>query len=222
MDSHYADGRGLTEDEITGLLLAGMFAGHHTSSVTTAWALLELLRNPEASRSAASRNRSRVRQRTSRSRTRLLRELSFTENVRQGTAAPAPAACSCWCGWRSRTSHYKDYFIPKGSLDPRLAHRVAHRMPEVFAEPERFDPDRFAPPREEDKRDFAYIAFGGGRHKCLGNAFAILQIKAILAMLLGQYEFELGGDAVSPTSTAWSSDRRSRAGSSTGAARTPR
>jgi sterol 14-demethylase len=52
------------------------------------------------------------------------------------------------------------------------------------------------PPREEDKRDFAYISFGGGRHKCLGNAFAILQIKAILALLLGQYEFELAGDPI--------------------------
>ena len=69
-------------------------------------------------------------------------------------------------------------------------------MESVFSTPARFDPDRFAPPREEDKRDFAYIAFGGGRHKCLGNAFAILQIKAILALLLGQYEFELAGDAI--------------------------
>ncbi len=54
-----------------------------------------------------------------------------------------------------------------------------------------FDPERFAPPREEDKRDFAFIPFGGGRHKCMGNAFALLQIKAILAILLRRYEFEL-------------------------------
>src|SRR5512146_2093288 len=73
---------------------------------------------------------------------------------------------------------------------------VSHQIPEVFRDPQKFDPDRYAPPREEDKKDFAYIAFGGGRHKCLGNAFAILQIKAILALLLGQYEFGLAGDAV--------------------------
>lgn len=46
MDARYSDGRNLTEDEITGLLLAGMFAGHHTSSVTTAWTMIELLRSP--------------------------------------------------------------------------------------------------------------------------------------------------------------------------------
>src|SRR5437868_5167733 len=45
MEARYSDGRALTENEITGMLLAGMFAGHHTSSVTTAWTLIELLRN---------------------------------------------------------------------------------------------------------------------------------------------------------------------------------
>jgi sterol 14-demethylase len=43
---------------------------------------------------------------------------------------------------------------------------------------------------------FAYSAFGGGRHKCLGNAFARLQIKAILATLLHQYEFSSTSDPV--------------------------
>jgi sterol 14-demethylase len=90
---------------------------------------------------------------------------------------------------------FKQWFIPAGTWI-LVSPTVAHRMPEVFKDPEAFDPDRFAPPREEDKRDFAYIAFGGGRHKCLGNAFAILQIKAILALLLGQYEFELAGDPI--------------------------
>src|SRR5690606_12078860 len=68
--------------------------------------------------------------------------------------------------------------------------------PNVFRDPDLFDPDRYLPDRAEDKQDFAYIAFGGGRHKCLGNAFAILQIKAILALLLGQFEFGLRGDAI--------------------------
>ena len=99
-----------------------------------------------------------------------------------------------------------DLFIrgPRGMAPtPRaeeLAVPIRHALDglQQSLEPARFDPERYAPPREEDKRDFAFIAFGGGRHKCLGNAFAILQIKAILAMLLGQYEFELAGDEVAP------------------------
>ena len=73
---------------------------------------------------------------------------------------------------------------------------VAHRDEEVFRNALTFDPDRYEPGREEDKRPFAYISFGGGRHKCMGNAFAILQIKTIIAVLLERYEFELAGDPI--------------------------
>jgi sterol 14-demethylase len=85
---------------------------------------------------------------------------------------------------------YKDYFVRKGSW-VLVSPTVTHRIPELFHDPEAFDPDRFAPPRDEDKRDFAFVPFGGGRHKCMGNAFALLQIKAILAILLRRYDFEL-------------------------------
>ena len=47
MESRYSDGTALTPNEITGILTAAMFAGHHTSSGTAAWTLIELLRNPE-------------------------------------------------------------------------------------------------------------------------------------------------------------------------------
>jgi len=193
MDSRYVDGRALTEDEITGMLLAGMFAGHHTSSVTTAWALLELIRNPETMR----RIRAEIDQVFGGGKPvshALLRELSYTENVVKETLRLHPPLFML-VRVAQKDFHYKDYFIPAGSW-VLTSPTVSHMIPEIFAEPERFDPDRFAPPRSEDKQDFAFIAFGGGRHKCLGNAFAILQIKAILAMLLGQYDFELGGDEV--------------------------
>ncbi len=47
MDSTYSDGRKLTDHEITGMVIWFMFAGHHTSSNTTAWTLLEIARNPQ-------------------------------------------------------------------------------------------------------------------------------------------------------------------------------
>ena len=59
--------------------------------------------------------------------------------------------------------------------------RVSHRIAEVFPEPEKFDPDRYSEARQEDALPFSWIAFGGGKHKCTGNAFAMLQLKAILA-----------------------------------------
>jgi sterol 14-demethylase len=193
MDSKYADGRSLTDDEITGMLLAGMFAGHHTSSVTTAWTLIELLRNRD-SMTRAVEEIDRVFGTGEPVSHAKLRELTFVENVVKESLRMHPPLFML-VRVAEQDFVYKDYFIPQGTWIV-LSPTVAHRMPEVFRDPERFDPDRYAPPREEDKRDFAYIAFGGGRHKCLGNAFAILQIKAIVALLLGQYEFELAGDPI--------------------------
>ena len=73
---------------------------------------------------------------------------------------------------------------------------VAHRDESVFKNALEFDPGRYGPGREEDRKPFAYISFGGGRHKCMGNAFAILQIKTIMAVLLDRYDFELVGDTI--------------------------
>jgi sterol 14-demethylase len=50
VESHYADGRALTEDEITGLILTIMFAGHHTSGVTFSWIAVLLGQNPHIAR----------------------------------------------------------------------------------------------------------------------------------------------------------------------------
>jgi len=193
MEARYSDGRALTENEITGMLLAGMFAGHHTSSVTTAWTLIELLSHPEyLARVVAEIDR--VFGNGTPVSHAALRDLTVAENaVKEALRLHPPLFMLVRVAKQDFT--YKQWFIPKGTWIV-ISPTVSHRMNEVFRDAEQFDPDRFAPPREEDKRDFAYISFGGGRHKCLGNAFAILQIKAILALLLGQYEFELAGDPI--------------------------
>lgn len=193
MESKYKDGRELTEDEITGLLLAGIFAGHHTSSVTTAWTILELLQNP-AYLQRCIEEVDRVFGDGRPVSHAALRELKLVEAaVKEALRMHPPLFMLVRVAKEDFT--YKGYFIAKGTWIV-VSPTVAHRMPDVFTDPDAFDPDRFMPGREEDKRDFAYIAFGGGRHKCLGNAFAILQIKAIVALLLGQFELGLCGDKI--------------------------
>jgi sterol 14alpha-demethylase len=193
MEARYSDGRALTENEITGMLLAGMFAGHHTSSVTTAWTLIELLRNPAYLQRVVAEidgvfgNGTKVSHAA-------LRELSVTENaVKEALRLHPPLFMLVRVAMQDFT--YKKWHVPKGTWIV-ISPTVSHQIESVFRNARAFEPDRFLPPREEDKRDFAYISFGGGRHKCLGNAFAILQIKAIIALLLGQYEFELAGDKI--------------------------
>ncbi len=64
-------------------------------------------------------------------------------------------------------------------------------MPENFPEPDAYQPGRYLPGREEDRQNFAWIPFGAGRHRCVGAAFAMMQLKAIFSILLRRYEFEL-------------------------------
>ena len=69
---------------------------------------------------------------------------------------------------------------------------VAHRLPEVFTSPEKYDPLRFSPGRAEHlKTPHALIGFGGGTHKCTGEDFAMLEMKLIISLLTQRFELEL-------------------------------
>jgi cytochrome P450 len=68
-----------------------------------------------------------------------------------------------------------------------------HRRPELWGNPEGFDPDRFLPERKKARPRFAYLPFGAGPRVCIGAGFATLEAKAILAVLLRRFRFELAG-----------------------------
>lgn len=67
-----------------------------------------------------------------------------------------------------------------------------HRTPEIWTNPEQFDPGRFNAERAEDRiHKHAWIPFGGGAHKCLGLRFADFQVKLVLFHLLRHYEISV-------------------------------
>jgi retinoid hydroxylase len=82
------------------------------------------------------------------------------------------------------------YHVPAGT---RVRYSIAagHWLPTIFREPGTFDPDRFAPPREEDKKHpYALVTFGGGQRICIGVNFAQVEIKALAAHVLRRYTIE--------------------------------
>jgi len=69
---------------------------------------------------------------------------------------------------------------------------VNHRLPELWTDPLKFDPERFTEPRSEHKQHrYAFNPFGGGAHRCIGMAFGRLEVKAILHRMLRRYRLEL-------------------------------
>ncbi len=72
-----------------------------------------------------------------------------------------------------------------------FAQWVTHRRPECFADPLRFDPDRWLPERAKAIHKYAYFPFGGGPRICIGNHFAMMEAVLLLATLIRPYRFEL-------------------------------
>ena len=193
MDSEYSDGTNLSDHEITGMLVATMFAGHHTSSVTTAWTLIELLQHPKFLTEVQDEIRARYANGEEYDFLSL-RDLEKTEGaVKEALRIHPPLFILLRAALQD--CEILGYQVKKGNW-VAVSPMVAHRDGNVFENPLEFDPDRYLAPREEDRRPFTYISFGGGRHKCMGNAFAILQIKTIVAVLLNRYDFELCGDPI--------------------------
>lgn len=86
---------------------------------------------------------------------------------------------------------FDGYLIPAGTY-VFYAIAATHLIPSIFAEPTRFDPDRFAPPREEHKKvPFSLVGFGGGPRICIGINFAKVEIKVIITHILRRYHLEL-------------------------------
>jgi sterol 14-demethylase len=175
-------------NEITGMFISMMFAGHHTTSGTAAWTLIELLRNPGTMREVLdelddifSDGRDVSHQ--------ALREIPRLENsIHEALRLHPPLIVLMRKVMRDL--HYKEWTIPAGKL-VGVSPAVSNRMPECFPEPHRYDPSRYDEPRCEDKQLFAWIPFGAGHHRCVGAAFALMQLKAIFSDLLRNYEFKL-------------------------------
>ncbi|WP_325034774.1 cytochrome P450 [Nostoc sp. 'Lobaria pulmonaria (5183) cyanobiont'] len=69
---------------------------------------------------------------------------------------------------------------------------VTHRIEEIYSEPDLFEPDRFSPQRQENKKyPFSLIGFGGGPRICIGLAFAKTEMKIVAAHLLHSYHWEI-------------------------------
>ncbi len=174
---------------ISGILISTLFAGHHTSAGTLAWSLVEMLRGD----GYLGRVKDELEKLYADGRDvsyQALREMPQLENaVKEALRLHPPLI------WLPRTAlvdfAYKDWVVPKGSI-VAMSIALSNVDPKCFVEPLRFDPDRFAAPREEDaKHPFGYVPFGGGRHRCLGANFALMQQKAIFSVLLRRFEFAL-------------------------------
>ncbi|MGB2812849.1 MAG: cytochrome P450, partial [Mycobacterium sp.] len=176
-------------DEITGMFISLMFAGHHTSSGTSSWTLIELMRHPDVYAEVTSELDELYADGQEVS-FHALRQIPKLENVIKETLRLHPPLIILM---RVAQGEFEvqGYPIHRGDF-VATSPAISNRIPEDFPDPDAFDPDRYEKPREEDVlQRWTWIPFGAGRHRCVGAAFATIQIKAIFSVLLREYDFEM-------------------------------
>ena len=176
-------GAPLSDTELFDELMTFVNAGHETTAVTLSWALYEIGRDAE-----------------------LHARLTAEVDAHCGRGAPTLAALA-QLGSLARTikevlrvhppgwllpreaiaqDEIEDVRIPKGAT-VLVAVYFLHRHPEFWSEPERFDPERWREERGEPRHPFAYLPFGLGGRRCVGEDFALLELRAGLARLLQHF-----------------------------------
>jgi sterol 14-demethylase len=176
-------------DYVTGAFISMMFAGHHTTSGTAAWTLIEMLRHPDVLRGVVDEldglyaNGEEVSYQA-------LREMPLLEAaIKEALRLHPPLILVLRVA--KRDLEVAGHRIHEGKLvGASLA--VSNRIGEDFPEPDAFVPARYLDPRSEDAANpWTWIPFGAGRHRCVGAPFAMMQLKAIFSVLLRGWEFEL-------------------------------
>lgn len=186
LEARDEQGHGFSDDELVDELLVLLWAGHDTVTSLLTWTMYEILREPvllarlRAEQAAVSDEVARA------GRPGAMPLLDRVLREAERLHPPAPG------GFRGVVEpfEYGGYIIPAG-WTVMYSIVFTHHMPGLWQQPERFDPDRFAAPRDEGHHPFHLIGFGGGPRVCVGLAFAQMQMRIILAHLLREYQIDL-------------------------------
>jgi cytochrome P450 len=160
------DGSGLERDEIADQLATLLSAGHETTATTLAWAVERLRRNPAVL-------------------ARLVEDLDAGEHAYLDATITEVQRSRPVIDLTARAVRVDGvqvgrWTIPKGH-SVLAAIGLIHQDAAVFADPERFDPGRFL---DAGPETFTGVAFGGGTRRCIGAAFAQMEMRVVLRTML--------------------------------------
>lgn len=176
-------GRRMNPAELRDNLLTFIVAGHETTALTLGWALYLCALDPVVQERAAAEAQAARDPATGRVTAESLPRLPCVQQIVQEALRLYPPAA-----FLSRTAQVPDRLedreIRRGDT-VMLPIYALHRHRLLWDDPDRFDPDRFAPGVERDR--FAFLPFGAGPRICIGANFALQEAAIILATLLARF-----------------------------------
>lgn len=183
------NGEGFSDEELLGQVNILLIAGHETTTTMSAWLLYLLAEHPEYLARVETELREALRDTNGNVTLESLRAMKALGNAVDEAGRLHPPVGHAPRG-AVRDFEFGGYNVP-AETRVDLAISATHFLPEVFANPFEFDPDRFAPPREEDKRTpYSLVTFGGGPRVCIGMSFAQIEMRAMAAHILQRYHLE--------------------------------
>jgi cytochrome P450 family 138 len=172
LQSRYSDGSGMSRDEIADQLLTLLTAGHETTATTLAWAVERLRRHPALLRRLAEE----VDAGGSQLREAAILEVQRVRPVIDGTARQVRAPSLRLGQWTLREGQIVMVSI-----------YLLHRNESLFPDARRFDPDRFVGAKPDT---YQWVPFGGGVRRCIGAAFAHMEMNVVLRTMLRDFTLQ--------------------------------
>jgi cytochrome P450 len=186
-----SQGEGFTDEQVRDQILTLLFAGHDTTTSTVAFLFHELARHPEWAERLAAECEA-VAGDGDPDAAQLFGEMPQLDMAVDETLRLYPPA---WIGPRRSAVEFEfgGYRIPAG-LPVNYSSWASHRLPEVFADPHSFKPERFSPEERAKLPKGAFVPFGGGPRICIGMRFGELEVRAIAAVILRRFRLDTESD----------------------------
>ncbi|MBE9208948.1 cytochrome P450 [Nostoc sp. LEGE 06077] len=178
------NGQPMSDEELRDELMTMLFAGHETTAIALAWALYWIHYQPEV--------REKLRQELnsvdiSSADPTTIAQLPYLNAVCSETLRIYPITFFSLPRILQAPMQLMGYDLPKDMTISACIYLTHHR-PDIYPEPQRFRPERFL---ERQVSPYEFLPFGGGNHRCLGMAFALFEMKLVLATILSHYSLEL-------------------------------
>ena len=185
MESRDEQGNPLSDQEIADELTTILLAGHDTTVSLFAWMVMLLCRHPEVLERVRAEQEAVLGGRLPTPDD--LRAMPYLDMVISETLRLYPPA---WMGPRRSVEAFSfaGHEIPARTR-VLYSEWVTHRLPQYFAEPNAFRPERFDRERGERHAAYSYIPFAAGPRVCIGMSFALIEAKALMSVLMHHWHF---------------------------------
>ena len=192
LDAHDEDGNTLSQLQVRDEVMTLLFAGHDTTTSTVSFMFYELARNPHIAAQLIAEQDDALAGAAPTAAQLTSGELSQLEMVLDETLRKYPPA---WVGPRRAidTFELSGHTIPARAF-VNYSSWASHHLPDVFAEPDQFRPERFTPEAKAALAKGAYVPFGGGSRTCIGMRFGQLEVRTIATLILQRFTLSLPAD----------------------------